>query len=97
MSLQVLAVDEAARGGSRVAISVGVESWFAKVGRHGRIWKQSTIQFQLLKFVANAAPFFCRELVRSISGSAIATLSDVVFDSSSARLLHAHIKVLIET
>ena len=35
VSLQVLAVDEAARGGSRVAVSVGVESRFTKVGRHG--------------------------------------------------------------
>ena len=39
VSLQVLAVDESARRGSCVAISVGVESRFAKVGRHGTIWQ----------------------------------------------------------
>ena len=83
VSLQVLAVDETTRGGSRVAISVGVESRFAEVGRHGRVGEQPTIELQLLKFVANAAPFLRRELMRSISGSAIAILSGCVFQSTS--------------
>ena len=83
VSLQVLAVDEATRGGSSVAVSIGVESRFAEVGRHSRVWEQPSIQLQLLKFVANAAPFLRRELMRSISGSAIAILSGCVFQSTS--------------
>ena len=83
MSLQVLAIDEAARGGSSVAISIGVESRFAEVGRHSRVWKQPTIQLQLLELVTNAAPFLSREFMRSISGSTIAILSGSVFHSTS--------------
>ena len=60
--LEVLAINQSTGGGPNVAVSVSVESWLSKVGRHCAVCQESSIEFQLLHFLSDAALFLFSKL-----------------------------------
>ena len=52
---QVGAIQQTAIGGSRVSVTVCVESWFSEVGCHRTIRKESSFEFQIFHSLQNVS------------------------------------------